>query len=228
MPHPITTPGYVHRGLDELFRMARATPLNPRCDSFYFVRHGETDGNYQRIFQTADQLLNARGLEQAERASTALASAPLARIISSTMHRAWRTAEIVAAPHGLSPEPEDGLRERWFGDMVGTSSADHDWRHDPPNGETLLEFVMRTQAGIARSLASTVVAPAGLSATEQPRTKTLLVGHGGILYVLAPSLGLELSTALLANAAPLLFAKLNDRWTVKRLADTGGRGDNIE
>lgn len=212
----LTTPGYLHRGLDDLFRMARAAPLAPACEQFYFIRHGETDGNAQKIFQRADQPLNARGLAQAEAASAALATAKLERIVASTMDRAWVTAEVIARPHGLKPIPEDGLRERWFGDLVGTPSHDHDWRDDPPNGETLHTFVTRTQAGIARSL------------TEANQTRTALVGHGGILYVLAPSLGLDITTELLANATPLRFDRNGaSSWRVTRIADTGGRGDNV-
>jgi probable phosphoglycerate mutase len=211
-----TTPGYLHRGLDDLFSMARSSPLAPECDSFYFIRHGETDGNAKRIFQTANQPLNARGLAQAKAASEALATARLQRVVASTMDRAWVTAEVIAEPHGLEPLPEDGLRERWFGDLVGTPSHDHDWRDDPPNGETLHQFVSRTQDGIARSL------------LEAGRTRTALVGHGGILYVLAPSLGIEITTPLLANATPLLFERTGSRsWRVTRIADTGGRGDNV-
>lgn len=215
MSLPITTPGYLHRGLDELFRIARETPLEPECDTFYFLRHGETEGNHRKIFQTADQPLNERGLQQAEAASVVLRSHKIERIVASTMDRAWVTAEIAGRPHGLKPEPEDGLRERWFGDLVGTPSHDHDWREDPPNGETLAEFVARTQAGIRRGL------------TEAHRRRTLLVGHGGILYVLAPSLGLGLSTELLANATPIRLDRSRDGWAMTRLADIGARGDNI-
>jgi broad specificity phosphatase PhoE len=216
MSDNVTTPGYVHRGLEDLFTIARANPLDPECESFYFIRHGETDGNARKIFQTADQPLNARGLAQADAASKALANAGLARVIASTMDRAWVTAEIVARPHGLTPQPEPGLRERWFGDLVGTPSGDHDWREDPPNGETLAQFVTRTQAGIGRSLVGSA------------KQRTALVGHGGILYVLAPSLGLDLTSTLLANATPMLFErKAGGGWHVTRIADTGGRSDNI-
>ncbi len=215
MASPLTTPGYLHRGLDDLFAMARNNPLDPQCETFLFVRHGETDGNHRRIFQTAEQPLNERGLTQARAASAALQGHGLKRIVASTMNRAWRTAEIIGEPHGLAPHPEDGLRERWFGDLVGTPSADHDWRDDPPNGETLRQFVMRTQAGIARAL---VGAEHGL---------TTLVAHGGVLYVLAPSLGLELSTPMLANATPLRFDREGRSWRMTVLADTGGRGDNV-
>lgn len=211
----VTTPGYLHRGLDDLFAMARAAPLAPPCDRFHFIRHGETDGNHKRIFQPADIALNARGLAQAEAASKALATARLERIVASTMKRAWTTAEKIAEPHGLAPLPEDGLRERWFGDLVGTPSHDHDWREAPPNGETLATFVTRTQAGITRGLA------------DSAKVRTALVGHGGILYVLAPSLGLDITTEMLANATPLLFERSGSGWQVTRVADTGGRGDNV-
>ena len=122
---------------------------------------------------------------------------------------------MIARPHGLTPVPEDGLRERWFGDLVGTPSANHDWRDSPPNGETLSVFVSRTQAGITRGL------------TGAAKLSTALVGHGGILYVLAPSLGIELNTPMLANATPLRFDRAGKGWRVTVLADTGGRGDNV-
>lgn len=209
------TPGYRHRGLDELFKLAREEPLAPACTSFYFVRHGETDGNHQRIFQSADQPLNARGLEQAHAASEVLKSEKLQRVVASTMARAWVTAEILAKPHGLAPEPEIGLRERWFGDLVGTPSHDHDWRMSPPNGETLVEFVLRTRVGLARAL------------EQAQRSRSALVAHGGILYVLGPALGIELETPLLANATPLLFERTGSGWKATRMADLGARGDNV-
>lgn len=215
MASALTTPGYLHRGLDVLFELARANPLAPDCDSFVFVRHGETDGNHKRIFQTADQPLNARGLAQAQAAAGALAGERIQRVVASTMARAWTTAQIIAEPHGVPPEPEDGLRERWFGDLVGTPSHDHDWRDDPPNGETLAQFVTRTQAGIARGLA------------DAGRRRTTLVAHGGVLYVLAPSLGIEITTELLANATPIRLERQGAGWRAIRLADTGGRGDNV-
>ncbi|MGE0767854.1 MAG: histidine phosphatase family protein [Hyphomicrobiaceae bacterium] len=216
MSMPLTTPGYLHRGLDSLFDLARSTPLSPECDRFYFIRHGETDGNAKRIFQHAEIPLNARGMAQAEAAAAALANAKLEQIFASTMTRAWVTAEAVGRPHGLKPIAEVGLRERWFGDLVGTPSHDHDWRDDPPNGETLAQFVTRTQAGVVRSLLN-----AG-------KMQTAMVGHGGILYVLAPSLGLDITTELLANATPLLFERCDGAaWKVTRVADVGASGDNV-
>ncbi len=214
-PAALTTPGYLHRGLDELFRLAREDPLTPRCTRFIFVRHGETDGNHARIFQTAEQPLNARGLAQAEAASEALRSEKIQRIVASTMARAWVTAEIIGRPHSIKPEPEEGLRERWFGDLVGTPSHDHDWRLAPPNGETLDTFVRRSRAGIERAL--------NLADTKH----STLVAHGGILYVLAPTLGIDLDTQHLANATPLLFERTGAGWRARRIADIGAESNNI-
>ncbi len=211
----LTTPGYHHRGLDELFRLARADPLAPACTRFFFVRHGETDGNHTRIFQTAEQPLNARGLAQAEAASDALKGERIERIIASTMPRAWVTAEILGRPHGVAPEPEDGLRERWFGDLVGTSSAEYDWRAAPPNGETLDLFVRRAREGIARGL------------SQASGKRSTLVAHGGILYVLGPALGIDLETPHLANATPLLFERIGASWRARRIADIGADSNNV-
>lgn len=181
----------VRHGLDEVRRMAQTRPLRPRARRFIFLRHGETEGNARRVYQTPEIPLNSTGLEQARRAAEHLRPHPVSRIYASDMRRAWQTAlaaaEAVRAP--LIAEPR--LRERWFGDLVGKSSVDLDWRHEPPNGETLRDFVMRTQDGFNDALDTDAL--------------TLLVAHGGPLYVLVFSLGADLLEQHIANATPLLF-----------------------
>jgi broad specificity phosphatase PhoE len=207
-----TTPSLVPAGAEAawLARVARhridsiaqhcLAPLpEARADRFIFLRHGETRGNHLRIFQHAEIELNESGLAQAAEAAGLLADSGVRRILSSTMQRAWQTAVIAGKAMNLQPTEEPGLRERWFGDLVGTSSAEMDWSYDPPNGDRLIDFVGRTRQALAASLAST-----------EP---TLLVAHGGSLYVIAYSLGVTLREDMASNATPLLFERSNGRWS---------------
>lgn len=193
-------------GLDEVRRLAAAQPLKPRARRFIFLRHGETEGNARRVYQPPDIPLNPAGQAQARRAAEYLREHPIERILASDLRRAWETAlaaaELVRAP--VIPEPR--LRERWFGDLVGTSSTDLDWRNEPPNGESLQQFVVRTQAGILDAL--------------DTEASTLLVAHGGSLYVLVFSLGADLLEQHIANATPLLFEYESgtDRWHISNIA----------
>jgi broad specificity phosphatase PhoE len=188
--------------------------LKPRAQRFLFLRHGETQGNHLKIFQPAEIELNDTGLAQAAEAAAALKGCGAKRILASTMRRAWNTAEIVGRALELKPIEEPGLRERWFGDLVGTTSEHMDWSHDPPNGEPLKEFCRRTCVAVSKALEST-----------EP---TLLIGHGGILYVLAYSLGVTLREEMTRNATPLLFERSDTAWKATPYGDAVmTRGGNI-
>ncbi|TSA12579.1 MAG: histidine phosphatase family protein [Betaproteobacteria bacterium] len=196
----------VKHGLVELRRLAAATPLRPRARRFLFLRHGETEGNAKRIYQSVETPLNAVGLGQAQRAAEYLRALPVQRIVASDMRRAWQTAEAAIAIVRAPVTAESRLRERWFGDLVGQSSRDLDWRIEPPNGETLRDFILRTQDGLNHALD-----------TEE---STLVVSHGGPLYVLVYSLGAELLERHIANATPLLFEfeVHSGRWIISNVA----------
>jgi broad specificity phosphatase PhoE len=89
------------------------------------ARHGETDWNRDNRFQGhADPPLNATGRAQAADLSAALVDVPLAAVYSSPLRRAFETAEIAAAPHGLSPLPLDALREVDVGSWQGLTRSE--------------------------------------------------------------------------------------------------------
>jgi broad specificity phosphatase PhoE len=89
------------------------------------ARHGETDWNRDNRFQGhADPPLNATGRAQAANLSAALVDVPLAAVYSSPLRRAFETAEIAAAPHGLSPLPLDALREVDVGSWQGLTRSE--------------------------------------------------------------------------------------------------------
>ncbi len=189
-----------------MLQFAQTQTLLANCDRFYFLRHGQTPRNASRIFQGPDEPLSDLGVSQAESAAGLLARHPLVTIVCSDMRRARQTAAIVAGPHTLFPIDHAGLRERNFGNLIGTSSAQIDWACAPEAGETLPAFVMRTCAGLTFALSH----PA----------PTLVVAHGGTLYVLAALLGIGVDTGLLGNAHPLLFERRGASWAVTALADT--------
>ncbi len=200
-------------GLERLFQLAAAQPLTLACDHFFFLRHGQTECNAQRIFQATSEPLNATGLSQAQRAASLLADQRIASIVASDVRRARDTAETVAARHLLAPILNSGLRERNFGKLIGTSSRDIDWGCEPEAGETLELFIDRSRAGLAEALA-------------QP-APVLLVAHGGTLYALAGLLGLAVERTLLGNAQPLRFDRRADAWHVTPLAASAATGTNL-
>jgi probable phosphoglycerate mutase len=190
-------------GLRQLAALAAAQPLAPACDHFYFLRHGQTECNARRIFQSVDEPLSALGLQQAARAAELLAGEPIRSILSSNVNRALTTAHTVSTPHGLAPVVLEGLRERNFGALIGTSSLHIDWACEPEGGETLSEFVDRSRAAIEHAL--THPGP------------VLLVAHGGTLYALAALLGVPVDLSVLGNAQPLRFERSGTIWRMTPL-----------
>jgi probable phosphoglycerate mutase len=188
-----------------LVRLASETKLRVETRAFHFLRHGETEGNRTKRVQPAEIALNSQGREQARQAASRLVEQGVERIFASTMTRAWETAGIVAAQLDLAVRPSDLLREKWFGDWVGTDALTLDWDRTPPNGEALADFVTRTRRGLETLLAD---GAAG----------TLLVAHGGTLHVLAASLHVPMTPELAANATPLLFRFEAEAWSATPLA----------
>jgi broad specificity phosphatase PhoE len=97
----------------------------------YLLRHGQTEWNVAgRIQGASDSPLTATGIAQAEAIGALLKRlivepAELA-LVSSPQGRAWRTAEIVGTPLGLTPRPEPRLVEVKTGSWDGMTLAEID------------------------------------------------------------------------------------------------------
>ena len=204
-----TAPLHVSRGLERLPVLCSAAgcQLPEGLQRFYFLRHGQTARNALRIFQSIDEPLNDTGLAQAEQAAALLAEELAGdegvHIVCSDAPRALTTARTVARLLAREERLHAGLRERHFGALIGSSSANIDWDCAPEGGETLDQFVARSLAALAEAVAH----PAPV----------VVVAHGGTLHVLACALGVVLDAALLANATPLRFDRAGTGWTVTRL-----------
>jgi broad specificity phosphatase PhoE len=89
----------------------------------YLIRHGATEANLARPPRLQGRRhnppLSRLGVRQAEATRDLLAVRPIDRCYASPLLRAMQTAAIVAAPHGLTPQPLNALIEcdvgRWEG-----------------------------------------------------------------------------------------------------------------
>lgn len=116
--------------------------------AIYLVRHGETDGNRNRVLQTPDTPLSILGQKQALELAIAYKDVPLDAILCSDYLRTKQTIEplLELRSHKVTYEPL--LQERSFGDIRGKAYDDIEddffaEEYAPPNGETKQQFVER-------------------------------------------------------------------------------------
>jgi broad specificity phosphatase PhoE len=89
------------------------------------TRHGQTALNRGgRLQGRVDAPLSDFGRAQARALADALASQPVARVVSSPLGRARATAEVIAARHGIGIEVDDRLIELDYGEWDGVALAD--------------------------------------------------------------------------------------------------------
>jgi probable phosphoglycerate mutase len=177
--------------------MPNATPeaVARRTETrFYFVRHGETEYNRQRIVQGRgiDSVLNPTGQEQAQALADRLASVSFDAIYASSLRRAQQTAKILARPHadastkyladldemawgvyeGAHPSPDrdaklDAIKERWRQGAF----------HEPiEGGESILDVQRRALRAVNHML------------EREEGCTVLVVTHGRFLRIVLASL----------------------------------------
>jgi len=130
--------------------------------ALYFVRHGQTDWNLQRRFQSrSDVPLNATGILQAQNIGNEFKRRKLIFnvVYSSPMQRAVDTAKIITADSAPHIELEPCFLELNLGEYEGRFETDlvqvfgesyQEWRDSeftiaPPGGETIFEAVARVR-----------------------------------------------------------------------------------
>ncbi|MGQ0606862.1 MAG: histidine phosphatase family protein [Chloroflexota bacterium] len=194
------------------------------------VRHGVTDWNREGRFQGhLDPPLAEDGRMEAELLAARLAADDHlrpGRIISSTLARAWQTAEPIGTRAGVVVEPDARLIEIGQGDWEGRThddlaASDADrydaWRRDagirqPPGGEAIESATERV-----RALLSDLEA-------EDGRWPLCIVSHGGTLRILARLLldaGGDASWSFDVDNASLGVCSSTDTgWRLDRWNDT--------
>ncbi|MFH1904641.1 MAG: alpha-ribazole phosphatase [bacterium] len=170
----------------------------------FIVRHGQTSGNSTlKYFGITDVELNEEGINQAGLASKRLEKENICRIYSSSLKRAFKTAEIIAKPHRISVELKEDLREINFGNWEGLGFQEiqksfpqefSEWQNNimgftMPQGESILELKRRVETAFNEILNS---------AREN---NVVIVTHGGPIRII-------LSKILSLNALETVFWKI--------------------
>jgi broad specificity phosphatase PhoE len=137
----------------------------------YLLRHAATEANLARPARLQGRRHNPPlaqlGVRQAELTRDFLAVRPLDHCYSSPLLRALQTADIIAVPHGLSPQPLEDLTECDVGDWEGLdwetirARTPEDYRrfmsnpakHGYPNGESFADVDRRAAKALDELLA---------------------------------------------------------------------------
>ncbi|MFQ5520785.1 MAG: alpha-ribazole phosphatase [Candidatus Methylomirabilia bacterium] len=166
----------------------------------YLIRHGRVVGaETRRFIGHLDVPLSPEGEEEIRTLAARLASIHLRAVYSSDLMRARRSAELIAAPHGLVPGVVPALREMAMGRWEGLT-AEEIQSHEPeafrewmaavgefpfPGGESVRDLVARVWPAV-----ETIV-------SAQLGERVALVAHGGVnRTILCRALGLPLERLL--------------------------------
>jgi 2,3-bisphosphoglycerate-dependent phosphoglycerate mutase len=181
------------------------------------LRHGESQWNKENRFTGFTDIdLNETGVAEAKRAANLLKTIKFDKIYTSTLKRAYRTAEIVMAETGQTALPmikHDDLRERDYGDLTGLNKDEtrqkfgaeqvHIWRRSydvaPPGGESLKDVVARVKPYYTAHILPDLKAGKNI----------LLAAHGNslraMLIILGENTPENINTAEIATGVPLVF-----------------------
>lgn len=193
----------------------------------YLVRHGETEWNRQQRSQgcSNDIPLSEDGLKQAEAVAEKLKDEKIDMVFSSTLSRAFQTAEKIASKHNLEVEKCSEFIEINFGLWEGMRFPEikeqyydvyNVWRDTPhlaviPGAESISELKARSMKKLLNIIKS------------NPDKNILVVSHGiSIKVIVTAILGMDLGhihRIRQDNTAVNVFEYNNDIFDVVTLND---------
>lgn len=169
---------------------------------FYFVRHGETEMNANRLVAgSVDTALTELGHKQAADAAALLATHPITGVYSSPLRRARDTAAPIAERLGLPVVVISQIAERNWGSLEGQPRGSRARGVTPHGAETTKEFSARVLAGFAFIDAHV----------------PLIVGHSGVFRVLCRMLEIGEAEAPVTNAMPIRLTPSKSGWKLERV-----------
>lgn len=135
-----------------------------KMTKIFLVRHCEAQGNTSGVLQgRSDSDISGNSARQLELVAARLKDEPFAAVYSSPLIRAYKTAQAIAAPHGLAITKDPRLIEIDMGEWEGRSWADiakdgrdelRIWNEEPgrfaaPGGESTAQVASRMWQAVA-------------------------------------------------------------------------------
>ncbi len=154
------------------------------------IRHGETDSTQEdRYTGWRDIDLSAEGVDHATDLGVRLKAFNISAIYSSTMHRAMKTAQLIAASHALLVKTVEGLREIDHGHWDGLTRQEveqqfpgeyEQYEKDPANfrpggGESALDVLNRAAPALLEIVRAHP--DAAVAVVAHKATNRILIAH---------------------------------------------------
>jgi broad specificity phosphatase PhoE len=163
------------------------TEVNITTRPLVLVRHGESTWNQLRLIQGQNDQgrLTDAGREQAFAVARELSAHDFDLIVSSDLHRASETAEIIARVLGIEVVTDQALRERSFGEAEGGYLDDLDVDLIGIRGGVVVDDNVSTKGGETLRALRERAGRFVLDCTERRAHQRLLViTHGGTIRAL--------------------------------------------
>ena len=187
----------------------------------YFTRHGESEWNLaHRIQGQHDSPLTERGVKMARQLKKRLKGLEFTRCFVSPLGRAMQTAEILTEGTGVSPEPDERIREVNLGETEGLIMEElppdllHAFYHEPQN------FLPKGGEGYEKAL---IRVSKLMKELETEDGCVLIVAHALILRLIRLYLlGLPVSEMMKVHTPGCCFCEAHyskGKWELKAFAD---------
>ena len=158
-------------------------PLQSSVYRIYLLRHGQSTGNAQGVYQGwSDYPLDETGIRQVRALAARWKAEKISfdRIVSSPLQRAHQTAEIIAAALGDIPiDLDENWKERDNGALSGLTSEQAEIQH--PRPAFFSPYTPIGATGESNWLLYLRAGQAVDSLLRRPAGSYLVVSHGAIL-----------------------------------------------
>ncbi|WP_246027781.1 histidine phosphatase family protein [Paenibacillus xylaniclasticus] len=175
------------------------------------IRHGQTSWNaLGKIQGQTDIPLNEEGIRQAQTLANRIASEDRRwdAVVSSDLRRAEETARIIAETVGISQLASDPrLRERYFGEIEGTTAADRllrwgdEWPIEAAGVENEESVIARASSFIEQWK------------SEHQDISLLVVSHGNFMASMLPLMCSSAPDEHIGNLSYSILQLNDEGWT---------------